>query len=40
MHDEEYDETFYDEVHEKSEYDEWFEADFQERTRDMQEYCR
>ncbi len=33
-------ECFEDEIHEKSEYDEWFEQDCQERARDMQEYCK
>lgn len=40
MYNEDYDENFYEEVHEQSEQEEWFEADCQERTRDMQDYCR
>jgi hypothetical protein len=40
MNNEEYDETFYEDVHEKSEQEEWFEDDCRERARDMQEYCK
>lgn len=38
--DEDYCETYHDEIHEKSEQDEWFEDDCRERTRDMQDYCK
>ncbi len=40
MYDEECDEVIYEEAHEKSEQEEWFQADCQERARDMQDYFR
>lgn len=34
------DETFYEDICEKTEQDEWFEDDSYERSQDMQEYYR
>ena len=40
MNNNEYDEWFDYEFHEKSEENEWFQDDCRERARDMREYCK
>jgi hypothetical protein len=37
MHDQEHDEFYHDDIHEKCDDEEWFEDDCKQRTRDMQE---